>query len=260
MKTGRPRRRWNNPEIDVRQYLETRPRALVVVGGIGVVLLLLAPFLLDMIRGPANREELVELLKDSEDLPVTGTAGGESGSLTARPITRYAGLTLEDPPARLVERFVAQETSRPGDVTRVFTARHQADWDYLWASYDHGALKELLVVHPPRAVPPEELADDLLIAFGEATATEARLGPLPAEVVELLVEYPTQRHFTWFDGVNRAAATIYSRLDENGQYHCVLVVLVQAGDRLRRHEPAAAPAPPDPQPNAPADPPLPTLN
>lgn len=257
---SRPRRSWNELGCDVRNNLETKPRVLVFLGGIGVVLLLLAPFLLDMIRGPADREELVELLKDAEDLPVTGPAGGESGSLTARPITRYAGLALNDPPARLLERVVAQEITRPGDVTQVFTARNQADWEYLWASYDHGALKELLVVHPPRAVPPEELADDLIVAFGEASTREGRLDALPAEVVELLVEYPTQRHFTWFDGVNQAAATIYSRLDESGQYHCVLVVRVRAADWLPRADSSVAPARPDPRANAPVAPPLPALD
>ncbi len=252
----------------MKKLLEAVPNTLIFVGCIGLVLALFSPFLLEMIGG-RPKQGTITLQEDSENLPGVTESETEPDRPSramqllpaARPFNHHAGIILEEPAARLQERFIFRLVSKPQASPQVHEAHHQKGFEYLRASYYDGKLKEFVIVYPPRPASLDELAMELFTEFGEVPAwlrgreeDLTRVGQVTVELVEKLLAYPNHRQLAWSDGDNRVDATIYSQTDPDGQSHSVLAVQVSAAQwikeyKAKRESGIAATLPDKPQPS-----------
>jgi hypothetical protein len=172
-------------------------------------------------------------------------------------LNHYAGLTLDEPLAKVQGAFLLRPVGRTDAIPQIFESRNAPQIDYLRVTFYDNRLQEFLVVYPARPAIPEDLANDLFHEFGDVPSwlrgradETARVGGVTVELIERLLAYPHAQQFAWSDGANRVDATVYSRIDSDNQSQCILAVQVSAAkwlkDRKAKQESGVAATLPEP--------------
>ena len=240
-------------ERRMRRIFEPIPRSAAYLAGLGLVLLLLAPFWLDLIgksdRGP-------DFLNDDEsDLAAASrifTNRGMQPLLAARAmaggsaLNQFHGIRLDAGREELQRQFTLHLQNTRGMKPEIYQAVKTGDVELLTAYFYDNALKEfVLFLHDRVAIPntvEHELRDELGAPIEQADAANGKAGTglgfgltgglniltLGEELRTKLAGFTHQRQVIWTNEQNRIEATIYYTSTDPASCRSLVAIRVSA--------------------------------
>lgn len=219
-----------------------------LAGGVGLVAILLSPFLMELMDKPAAPPQFHEdtaALQEEQYTPEK-PLGRDRLYKLSKPKTslvvfdNYGGIKLGSTREEVEKIYPLHLKSKPDAVPTIYEATNQTSLVYLQAHFYRNRLREFSMVVGPFAETAKRQEDKLYQTYGEGPRylighikSKARVGTEVPELAKFFRQFDRADEYMWGGAGNVTRVTLYSVLDENNQAISALGVWVGAVDWLK---------------------------